>query len=85
MFTIIQNNNDNTTNSAILYSWYIFNLIVLNLKNDDYLIYAQLIAWILKPRSIKWEIQLTRPALQYVYKCFADGYSICIRNIQNTR
>ena len=27
------------------------------------------------------EIQLTRPALPYDYTCFADGYSICIRNI----
>ena len=37
-------------------------------------------------RSIKWtyrEIQLTRPALPYDYSCFADGYSIWIRNIQN--
>ena len=30
-----------------------------------------------------WEIQLKRLALQYDYTCFADGYSICIRNIQN--
>ena len=29
------------------------------------------------------EIQLTQPALPYDYKCFADGYSICVRNIQN--
>ena len=29
------------------------------------------------------EIPLTRPALPYDYTCFADGYSICIRNIQN--
>ena len=27
------------------------------------------------------EIQLTRFALPYDYTCFADGYSICIRNI----
>ena len=27
------------------------------------------------------EIQQTRPALPYDYACFADGHSICIRNI----
>ena len=29
------------------------------------------------------EIKLMRFALPYDYACFADGYSICIRNIQN--
>ena len=29
------------------------------------------------------EIKLTRPTLTYDYTCFADGYSICKRNIQN--
>ena len=48
-----------------------------------FFIFYSLSFWFFQGVWNRGEIQLTRAALPYVYACFADGYSICIRNIQS--
>ena len=71
--------------SYILLSFLLFEWVSNNIWSFFLHFTLFLIIWAGLKQGVwnRREKQLTRPALPYDYACFADEYSICLRNIQN--